>query len=277
MYFRARYYDSLLGRFLSADTLVPEPGYPQAFNRYAFVYNNPLKYTDPSGHCPKPPKEYGNVICVAGFIPVARSAVPDVQAFIMGMLGLGSEIRFFFEGDDRSFSYDSSKDAYGTGGSRFWIWINADTGEILNPGGKASVHETCRVNGACTEPRDDYNRITPVMNDDGTISLDIRIVCSDNSIYCVNGTNDVNASLTFVRNDKGGYDAQVSADSFPNLEAYYWSSGQLRQTVLQVQNFSSTEIRSGTGYWWTGLGLIGLGKVDETFSNPLIRRFRPSR
>jgi len=29
---------------------VPEPGNPQALNRYSYVYNNPLKYTDPSGH-----------------------------------------------------------------------------------------------------------------------------------------------------------------------------------------------------------------------------------
>jgi hypothetical protein len=28
------------------------PGNPQALNRYAYVQNNPLRYTDPSGHCP---------------------------------------------------------------------------------------------------------------------------------------------------------------------------------------------------------------------------------
>ncbi len=48
--YNARYYDPALGRFISADTLVPNPGDPQSLNRYAYVQNNPLKYTDPSGH-----------------------------------------------------------------------------------------------------------------------------------------------------------------------------------------------------------------------------------
>jgi RHS repeat-associated protein len=51
IYLNARYYDELLGRFISADTIVPGSGNPQAFNRYAYVFNNPLKYVDPTGHC----------------------------------------------------------------------------------------------------------------------------------------------------------------------------------------------------------------------------------
>jgi len=46
----ARLYDPVLGRFISADTIVPSPGNMQAYNRYAYVLNNPLAYTDPSGH-----------------------------------------------------------------------------------------------------------------------------------------------------------------------------------------------------------------------------------
>ena len=50
MFYNARWYDPALGRFISADTVVPQPGNPQALNRYAYVLNNPLKYTDPTGH-----------------------------------------------------------------------------------------------------------------------------------------------------------------------------------------------------------------------------------
>jgi hypothetical protein len=39
-----------INRFLSADTVVPGAGNPQAWNRYSYVLNNPLRYTDPTGH-----------------------------------------------------------------------------------------------------------------------------------------------------------------------------------------------------------------------------------
>jgi RHS repeat-associated protein len=50
----ARWYQPSLGRFLQPDTVVPEPGNPQSLNRYTYVYNNPLRYIDPSGHEPDP-------------------------------------------------------------------------------------------------------------------------------------------------------------------------------------------------------------------------------
>jgi len=47
-----RYYDPSLGRFISPDPIVPEPGNPQALNRYTYAYNNPLRFVDPSGFDP---------------------------------------------------------------------------------------------------------------------------------------------------------------------------------------------------------------------------------
>ncbi|MBN1691910.1 MAG: RHS repeat-associated core domain-containing protein [Dehalococcoidia bacterium] len=49
-FYNARYYDATIGRFISPDTIVPNPTNPQEFNRYSYCLNNPLLYTDPSGY-----------------------------------------------------------------------------------------------------------------------------------------------------------------------------------------------------------------------------------
>jgi RHS repeat-associated protein len=50
MDYNARYYSPRLGRFVSPDSIVPEPGSSGGWNRYAYVSNNPLRYIDPAGH-----------------------------------------------------------------------------------------------------------------------------------------------------------------------------------------------------------------------------------
>lgn len=44
-----RIYDPTLGRFLQAEPFIQAPNNSQSFNRYSYVLNNPLSYTDPSG------------------------------------------------------------------------------------------------------------------------------------------------------------------------------------------------------------------------------------
>jgi RHS repeat-associated protein len=74
LFYNARYYDPAIGRFISGDTIVPGsnpltvwpsdavaggvwrtqgsgPTDPQQLNRYSYALNNPLRYTDPTGHC----------------------------------------------------------------------------------------------------------------------------------------------------------------------------------------------------------------------------------
>ena len=63
IYMNARYYVPSLARFASADTIVPNPASPQSFNRFSYVLNSPLNYTDPTGHCGSNPNsgdEYEN-------------------------------------------------------------------------------------------------------------------------------------------------------------------------------------------------------------------------
>jgi RHS repeat-associated protein len=49
-FYVARFYDPQLARFISADTIVPEPNSIKGYDRYAYVNGNPVNYTDPSGH-----------------------------------------------------------------------------------------------------------------------------------------------------------------------------------------------------------------------------------
>ena len=52
-YMQQRYYDPGLGRFLSVDPVTAlDNGDMRHFNRYAYAYNNPYKFTDPDGRCP---------------------------------------------------------------------------------------------------------------------------------------------------------------------------------------------------------------------------------
>ncbi|WP_061236523.1 RHS repeat-associated core domain-containing protein [Leptospira santarosai] len=48
-YYKSRYYDPILGKFLQADSIVA-PESTSGMNRYMYVDGNPVNYRDPSGH-----------------------------------------------------------------------------------------------------------------------------------------------------------------------------------------------------------------------------------
>jgi RHS repeat-associated protein len=50
MYYGGRYYDPVLGRFISPDPFVQSLTNPQTLNRYAYVLNNPVNRIDPTGY-----------------------------------------------------------------------------------------------------------------------------------------------------------------------------------------------------------------------------------
>ncbi|KAF0111916.1 MAG: hypothetical protein FD147_430 [Chloroflexi bacterium] len=56
-FYKARWYDASLARFVQADTIVPNPGSIKSYDRFAYVNNNPINFNDPSGHTP---------VCVLG-------------------------------------------------------------------------------------------------------------------------------------------------------------------------------------------------------------------
>ncbi len=48
--YNARLYSPELGRFISADSIIPDPTDPQSLNRYSYVRNDPINAIDPTGH-----------------------------------------------------------------------------------------------------------------------------------------------------------------------------------------------------------------------------------
>ena len=96
----ARQYDAPLARFISPDTIVPNPRDPQALNRYAYVRNNPLRYNDPSGHdwgdgffdcwfgCdddePPPPPPTVNQVVEQFHLPTVNNFIDQTVQSVMG-------------------------------------------------------------------------------------------------------------------------------------------------------------------------------------------------
>jgi RHS repeat-associated protein len=103
-YFGARYYASTMGRFMSPDPsrLSIMPNNPQTWNRYSYVYNNPLGLKDDNG---KWPTEIHNQIIDKAFpnlSPAQRQILKNVSASQDSILGGGQANGGAFEHAMRS-------------------------------------------------------------------------------------------------------------------------------------------------------------------------------
>jgi RHS repeat-associated protein len=74
MDYKARFYSPYITRFSQPDTIVPNLYDPQAWNRYSYALNNPIRYNDPSGHC----VVCAAVILIAGAFILSGSVDPGV-------------------------------------------------------------------------------------------------------------------------------------------------------------------------------------------------------
>ncbi len=81
----ARFYVKSIGRFASADTIIPSPNDPQSHNRYSYVLNNPLKFIDPTGHC----AEYGDDACWSTYDQIVNICPECINYYVDGVDGVG--------------------------------------------------------------------------------------------------------------------------------------------------------------------------------------------
>lgn len=82
IHMNGRIYDPLVGRFMSADDVIPNPTNLKSFNRYSYVGNNPLNATDPTGHVDAEPLQLTlNTVTIRGDgregVEVVNYKMPD--------------------------------------------------------------------------------------------------------------------------------------------------------------------------------------------------------
>ena len=88
----ARLYDPETARFLSADIYIQAPESSQSHNRYIYVMNNPLKYSDPSGH-------FAFSFIIGAVISIISSQIDNPYIRAIGMIAgaalMGGQITGF--------------------------------------------------------------------------------------------------------------------------------------------------------------------------------------
>ena len=89
-YLRARYYDPDISQFIQADTTIPNPQIPEDWNLYTYTRDNPVNYTDPSGHyvdlCQMMPTKGLYEACV-----LARYQLEPINLFALGATVKGQQ------------------------------------------------------------------------------------------------------------------------------------------------------------------------------------------
>ncbi|MBL4621776.1 MAG: RHS repeat-associated core domain-containing protein [Immundisolibacteraceae bacterium] len=96
VHMKGRVYDPLLGRFLSPDPIVQNTYDLQAYNSYAYVRNNPLSFTDPSGYSWISRKWHQLKHGVGKF--TRKFAVPLLGMYLTGGFGSGLHFSSFWAG-----------------------------------------------------------------------------------------------------------------------------------------------------------------------------------
>jgi RHS repeat-associated protein len=212
-YYNARWYDPALGHFLSPDSIVPEPGNALDYHRYAYVRFNPLKYTDPSGHCPTPPASLGPTICMALFIEPAKVTAGP----------------YTLRGDGRSFSSNSDPLA-----SRGYIWIPVEHPEhyqsYVNP--SRYIYDFYSREAVQAHSPSKENRWTVSKEANGVIEVTYDLVISG-PLNAMGAAPHINGTVRFTPNRVGSFDASFERDGFPWAEAYFHDGKGKVRTLFQ--------------------------------------------
>lgn len=226
-YFGARYMSAAQGRFTSPDPLLESgnPKNPQSWNRYAYAFNNPLRFVDPNGLCSAPAVNPGETgVCIDLYI-----AAPRIN-------GIG-------HGDNRGPAPNNPSATYR---QEIQLAINPSDASVRvvkdDPGvSKATVLRIPESPAELMIGRkgESTTTVSPVTTDkDGTGHFAVYNEAV-NGLSALPGapkdTIKTDLKFTFTPDGRVGLDPGGTRTAYPSLEIYRYDAQGRPSTILQVQ------------------------------------------
>ena len=238
----ARWIDPYLNRWLSPDTLVPDPADPQSLNRYSYGYNNPVKFRDPSGHVP---------------IPVWMKRVADALLFVVAHTRISPGSKPPLEVSPQrqelakaagtvAVAADTVATAFSAGGAVAEIAMcmagAAEPSPIVEGGGLGFYYgfvnrvenATSTIGTVATWGADLASGDTQIGLDSITIGQDSLVsttswIVGNQPLLPLEGIGDTAVNVLML-----GYDAQRTGGEWPTYVEYRWEGGEVWYIMIYL-------------------------------------------
>ena len=151
IYAGARYYDPMLGRFLSTDSVGFTEKNLMSFNRYAYANDNPYKYVDPDGREIQLAANVSNEFKAQYAAAVAHMNAVDPNN-ILNQLIARTDVTVTLAESSSETKYDPANDALSTPSTITWeAYAGMDTpdGKVQSPA-VGLLHEAAHAMGDIT-------------------------------------------------------------------------------------------------------------------------------
>jgi len=136
IHMNGRIYDPRLARFMQADPILQFPDNTQSYNRYSYVLNNPVRYTDPSGHIIPVIVGIGMAIAKAGalYTAIAVGTAAFAQTWVMGG-SFGDALKAGVIAGVASYAFSSIGEHFSSFSNGNYMAAQAGAGNIVEFGG----------------------------------------------------------------------------------------------------------------------------------------------
>jgi RHS repeat-associated protein len=230
IHMNGRGYDYNLGRFLSIDPFIQDPGNSQSINAYAYIMNNPLSGTDPTGYCSTGTRIGGTGVgnCrIASGRPQMSSTDKIVKAAVNddnGEITITAENEF---GDRYKLSYTTS------GGSE-------------DIGGRQSTNETYQFNGPKSKFGETYGRVEVNFRSLAQAELQLGEEFADGAIQAIDSTQAADGDPNATKYIDAGIGDHYARRQLSKAFGYYEPSGGIR-VILRSVNFVNQQLTAVRG------------------------------